>query len=193
MDTKQILRQLISEIKTNHLENILSHVSLKNAHIYCKINRLPGQISGSLLEHYICKKYNMSKNKASDSNGDLKINNLNIEVKSSLGGVCCNKFNYVQIRANHMIDYYLLTAYYLATCNVDEFGGLFVFKISKEDMKYFIMKYGSYSHGTVKKLGKITMEDLNDISNNNEYSIRPVFDSKLWKELQRFRSTELKF
>jgi hypothetical protein len=55
------------------------------------------------------------------------------------------------------------------------------------------MKYGSYSHGTVKKLGKITMEDLNDISNNNEYSIRPAFDSKLWKELQSFRVNEVNF
>jgi hypothetical protein len=79
-----------------------SNGNLKNAHIYCKINNLSGQMSGILIEDFIKNEYNMSKNNSSDCNGDLhsKEFGINYEIKISLGGKNNNKFNYVQLRLN---------------------------------------------------------------------------------------------
>jgi hypothetical protein len=58
-------------------------------------------------------------------------------------------------------------------------------------MKSLILKYGSYAHGTIKKLGKITYDDLNNINNKKEYALRPKYGDKCWTELLRFRVDEI--
>lgn len=180
---KFLLTNLI-ENKVEHLKNILCEETLKDAHIYCKINNLSGQISGVILESYIINKYKMIKSKSSECIGDCSKNNKTIEIKVSLGGKTHNNFNYVQLRPNHKIDYYILTAYIINNSNINDLGDLYIFQINKESMLILIKKYGAYAHGTIAKLGKI---DIIDEKSDKEYCIRPKYQSKCWKELLRFR------
>jgi hypothetical protein len=112
---------------------------------------LSGQFTGAILKKYIKIKYNMTKNNASLCNGDLKCNEIDVEIKTSNGGKKNNKFNYVQLRMNHNCEY-ILTAYHINYKNLDNLGDLYIFKLNKVDMKQIIFSYGGYAHGTIKKL-----------------------------------------
>jgi hypothetical protein len=163
----------------------MKEYELKKAHIYCKINKLNGQISGPLLEKYIIKKYGMIKNKSSDCIGDCKKNSKNIEIKCSLGGDKSHKdFNYVQIRLNHNIDIYLFTAYYINESNINDLGELFIFQIQKEDLIEIIKEFGQYAHGTIKEFGKTFQFD-------KEYALRPKINDNCWKKLLIHRVHEI--
>lgn len=191
--TTEIQLQLIAVLrlsKCDHKTEILTQPDLKRAHIYCKINQLSGQVSGSLIESYIKTKYNMAKNNASACIGDVYHNQTNIEIKMSNGGKDHNRFNYVQLRMNHNCDY-LCTAYYINKDNIETEGELFIFKISKENMKSLIIKYGGYAHGTIQTLGEITGEELNSPINIKEYAIRPKYGDKCWNALLQFRVNEI--
>ena len=185
----QKLKFILDRSKTNHKVEILKQSTLKDAHLYCKLNELSGQVTGPLVEMYIKTKYNMSKNQSSSCIGDVSHHQQNIEIKVSNGGKDHYKFNYVQLRMNHLCDY-LLTAYYISATNIDQYGELFVFKVPKHDMKPLILKYGGYAHGTIQKLGPITKEDLNDGTNDKEYAIRPKYGDSCWNELLPFRIDE---
>lgn len=194
--TRKALKYVLDKSKLNHKVEIMKLASLKDAHAYCKVNWLSGQVSGPLIEDFIKCKYNMTKNKASDCNGDLsftsenKNKRTNLEIKISNGGNQHNKFNYVQIRMNHTCDY-LLTAYYLDYTNIEDGGELFIFRLSKSDISSLIFKYGSYAHGTIQKLGKITVCDLANPNNDKEYALRPKYDSECWNELLLYRVSDI--
>ncbi len=191
-ETKIKLKQLLDSTRSNkiHTDTIMNLPTLKEAHAYCKYNNMSGQFTGPVLEKYIEKKYEMTKNNASECTGDLKCNNVNIEIKASNGGKENNKFNYVQLRMNHDCVY-IFTAYYINYNNLDNLGDLFIFKLKKEDIKPLIVKYGGYAHGTIGELGPISIEDLNDTQNQKEYALRPKYDDKCWKELLQFRLDEI--
>jgi len=176
--------------KINHKLIILKELSLKHAHIYCFINRLSGQKSGPLIEHYIIEKNFMKRNKSYLLIGDANYNNTNYEIKISIGGADHDKFNYVQLRMNHECDY-ILTAYFINEDNLINNGELFIFLLTKSDIKNIILKHGSYAHGTNNQLGKITEENLTDVSNNKEYAIRPKYGDKCWLDLLDFRINEI--
>jgi len=184
------LEDILIKNKMNYKNEIIKEKTLKDAHIYCKINFLSGQLSGPLIEYYIITQNNMKKNNASDCNGDVLYDNNNIEIKISLGGKNNNKFNYVQLRMNHECSY-ILTAYYIDETNIKNLGELFIFKLIKEELIDLIKKYGNYAHGTKKKLGEITIDNLKDITNNKEYSIRPKVGDDCWKTLLQFRINEI--
>jgi hypothetical protein len=181
------LKNILHLSKCNHKKEIIKQSSnIKDAHIYCKVNQLSGQISGPLIEYYIKNTYNMSKNNSSLCIGDLKYKNKNIEIKISTGGKENNKFNYVQLRINHNCDY-ILTAYYLSEKNIKNNGELFIFRLNKNNMKNIILKFGNYAHGTIQKLGIINKKDLNDHNNDKEYAIRPKYGDKCWNELLKYK------
>jgi hypothetical protein len=181
------LKNILHLSKCNHKNEIIKQSSnIKDAHIYCKVNQLSGQISGPLIEYYIKNTYNMSKNNSSLCIGDLKYKNKNIEIKISTGGKENNKFNYVQLRINHNCDY-ILTAYYLSEKNIKNNGELFIFRLNKNNMKNIILKFGNYAHGTIQKLGIINKKDLNDHNNDKEYAIRPKYGDKCWNELLKYK------
>lgn len=190
------LKLILDSSKVNHKEEILKRETLKDAHIYCKLNNLSGQEAGPLIETYMKEKFNMKKNVPSDCKGDMKVSGLltnqpeneNVEIKISNGGKTNNKFNYVQLRLNHDCNY-IFTAYYLDYTNLNQTGELFVFYLNKTIIKELIEKYGSYAHGTIKKLGKISKKDLNSNSNTKEYALRPKYGDKCWNDLLRFRIT----
>jgi hypothetical protein len=190
LETKIKLKHILGLSKCDHKLKILTQPDIKYAHAYCKINQLSGQVAGPLIENYIKSKYEMTKNKASLCIGDLQCNQINIEIKVSSGGKDNNKFNYVQLRMNHPCEY-ILTAYYINEDNIDDLGELFIFKLSKTDIQSIILKYGGYAHGTTKKLGIITIDDLNDVTNNKEYALRPKYGDKCWCELLKFRIDEI--
>tara|TARA_Y200000002_G_scaffold382452_1_gene399577 strand:+ start:13463 stop:14047 length:585 start_codon:yes stop_codon:yes gene_type:complete len=186
---KNQLQYILNLSKVNHSDEILKEESVKHAHIYCKINQLSGQVTGPLIESYIKEKYNMIKNNASLCIGDLQHNNVNIEVKASNGGKNNKKFNFVQLRMNHSCEY-LLTAYHISEENIEQMGELFMFKIKKDTLRDLIFQFGGYAHGTIEKLGKITIEDLQDVTNDKEYAIRPSYGDKCWNALLPFRVEE---
>jgi hypothetical protein len=132
----------------------------------------------------------MTKNNSSLCIGDLQHNQINIEIKISNGGKENDKFNYVQLRMNHSCEY-ILTAYYINENNIESHGELFIFKLTKIEMKKLILIYGGYAHGTIKNLGIITEEQLNDPMNNKEYAIHLKYDSECWRELLQFRINEI--
>ena len=187
---KMKLKHILDSSKVNHKTEILNEDNLKEAHVYCKINNLSGQESGPLIENYIKNKYNMEKNDPSFCIGDLSCNQKNVEIKISNGGKDNKKFNYVQLRMNHNCDY-IFTAYYLDYTNLSQTGELFIFNLKKEDIKNLIMKYGSYAHGTIKKLGKICKKDLDSRDNDKEYALRPKYGDKCWNELLQFRINDV--
>lgn len=191
-ETKIKLKQLLDSSRSNkiHTKAIMELLTLKDAHIYCKLNNLSGQFTGPVLEKYIKIKYKMTKNNASLCNGDLKYNEINVEIKASNGGKENNQFNFVQLRMNHNCEY-ILTAYYIDYTNLDNSGELYIFKLNKENIKPLVVKYGGYAHGTLGELGEITIDDLNVISNPKEYALRPKYGDKCWNELLQFRIQEI--
>ena len=187
-ELKDKLKYVLELPKINHRTEILKQENLKLAHIYCKIHNLSGQISGLLIENYIQHRYKMNKNNSSECIGDLSINNINYEIKISLGGKEHNKFNFVQIRMNHVCDYFLI-AYYICKENLNNLGELYIFQLNKENLKDIIVKYGSYAHGTVEKLGPITL--INDDENDKEYALRPKYNDNCWQMLLKYRKNNL--
>ena len=190
--TKMKLKQLLDSCSSNkvHTEAIMKLPTLKDAHIYCKLNNLSGQSTGPMLEKYIEMKYKMTKNNASSCNGDLQCNGVNVEIKASNGGKENNKFNFVQLRMKHDCEY-IFSAYYIYYSNIDNLGELYIFRLKKENIKQLIWKYGGYAHGTISEHGKKTIEDLNDENNQKEYALRPKYGDKCWVELLNFRVDEI--
>jgi hypothetical protein len=191
-EAKIKLKQILDSTQSNqiHTQAIMKLPTLKDVHIYCKCNNLSGQYTGPVIEKYIRIKGKMTKNNPSSCNGDLTRNNTNLEIKVSNGGKENNKFNFVQLRMNHECDYVLI-AYHLDYTNLDNLGELYIFKVNKALIKPLIMKHGCYAHGTVKNLGVITLENLNDTTNTKEYVLRPKYGDKCWLDLLEFRIDEL--
>jgi hypothetical protein len=178
------LRALVIKAKVNHAAKILTQPDLKAACIYCKLNEdIKPQSYGGLIENYIITTYGVTKNNADSCTGDICIGDQqNYEIKVSLGGKEHSKFNFVQLRMNHVCDY-ILIAYYLSATNIDSNGELFVFKLTKTELKPLIIKYGGLAHGTKAKKGNITPESLDILTNENEYALRPKYGDACWKEL----------
>lgn len=178
------LRRIVLKEKIDHKAKIYEQPTLKDACIYCKIHEdIKPQSYGTLIESYVINKYNVKKNDPAACIGDICIDGkCNYEVKVSLGGKEHNKFNFVQIRMNHVCDY-LFIAYYLSAANIDSNGELFVFKLGKDDIKPLILKYGGLAHGTTTKKGAITQESIDVIGNQTEYALRPKYGDACWTEL----------
>ncbi len=178
------LRRIVLREKIDHKGKIYEQATLKDACIYCKLHDdIRPQSYGTLIESYIINKYNVKKNDPAACIGDLCIDGTrNYEIKVSLGGNDHNKFNFVQIRMNHVCNY-LFIAYYLSAANINTNGELFVFKMTKDDIKPLILKYGGLAHGTTTKKGIITQESIDVTGNQTEYALRPKYGDACWKEL----------
>lgn len=184
------LEEYLAISKINHEYHIMNLATLKEANTYCIIHRVSAQQYGTLLEKFVRTKFNYSKNNASDCTGDCSKEGKNSEVKVSLGGAKHKKFNFVQIRPSHDCDTYILTAYHLSPENVETEGELYIFKVPKSDIKNLVVSYGDYAHGTIKELGIITKDSINDELSIKEYSIRPTINDECWNALLEFRVPE---
>lgn len=99
--------------------------------------------------------------------GDGSKNGINYEIKFT-GHAKGSKFNFVQLRPDHNIDFYIFVCYNMYHNRGK--GKAYILKIPSDHMNKLIVKYGSYAHGSIKKLGKITLENLKN--KNHEYAIR---------------------
>ncbi len=183
----QSLKQHIETQKLKHEDRILEEETFKNAHIQCILNSLSAQQQGPLLERFCIQKQNFTKNNSSDCIGDCSKDGNHYEIKCSLGGRLHNRFNFVQIRPFQKVSHQILTAYHLTEFNVHEAGELYVFDIPKEAMQSLIVRQGSYAHGTKKKNGEITIDDLLLETNQKEQAIRTTIGDSCWEALQEFR------
>ena len=68
------LKELLNLTKMTHRNQIMNEPTLKSAHVYCVVNRVSAQQYGPLLEYYIRKKYDYSKTKKDDCQGDCSKN-----------------------------------------------------------------------------------------------------------------------
>jgi len=184
------LEEHLAHSTMNHDKEIMKKKTIKGAHLYCVVNNVSAQQYGPLLEKYIRILKGFVKNTASQCNGDCSKDDKNAEVKVSLGGAEHKKFNWVQLRVSHDVQYYILTAYHLTSKNVETGGELYVFRVQKEDMLPLIANYGGYAHGTNKEHGAITIADLKDEKNKKEYAMRPSYGDKCWLDLMKFRVSE---
>lgn len=132
--------------------------------ILCK-NYLSSNQYGPLLHNYIMKEFNLSK-PINNTSGDGYYNNQNIEIKVSLGDRN-GKLNMVHIRPDHNIDYYLVLTYNIFE---NDLGKIYWFKCPSDELYSLLPKYGTYAHGTIKKLGRLT--DTNIYGRNCEYALR---------------------
>ena len=180
------LREHLALSEVHHEQEVMKLATLKEAHVYCVLNNLSAQQYGPLLEKFIYTKFHYAKNKATECTGDCSKDGKNYEVKVSLGGKKHREFNFVQIRPAHTCDAYIFTAYHLCRENVDSEGELYIFKVPKATMQEILATFGAYAHGTIRQLGPITVESLNDKTTIKEYALRPTIDDACWKALLPF-------
>lgn len=120
--------------------------------------------------------------------GDGQKRGMTFEIKFS-AHARRSRFNFVQIRPDHNINFYIFVCYNLYDSS--PMGSAYIIKIPASNVYDLIVKYGSYAHGTCKKLGKITKENLK--GRNCEYALRCDPNSKnttksnqIWVELLKF-------
>ena len=122
-----------------------------------------------------------------ETSGDGHKNGKNYELKFSLhtkdGG-----FNFVQIRPDHTVDYYLVGGYNLFE---GEIGKAYICKVPAEKIYELLPEYGGYAHGTISKLGKITCDNIK--GRGCEFALRPNANAadgtkkkRLWNELMKY-------
>ena len=123
-----------------------------------------------------------------ETSGDGSKNGKNYEIKFSAHDKN-SKFNWVQIRPDHTVDYYIFIGYNLFE---EEFGKAYNFKIPAEDLYQLVIEYGGYAHGTCKELGAITKENFK--GRNCEYALRinpnalGKKSTELWTKLQTYNT-----
>jgi hypothetical protein len=147
---------------------------------------------GPLMEKFIKNKFNITKPLNSTSGDGCSKRKKNIEIKVSLG-TSHGSFNFVQIRPDHKIHYYLFLAYDL---HVGKEGKVYWLLCKPQELYKLIPEYGGYAHGTVAKFGKISQRNLK--GRNMEYALRPSplaqkgsKPYKLWQiMLKKFQRTE---
>lgn len=127
--------------------------------------------------------------KKNSTSGDGHKNNKNIEIKSSIHAKN-SKLNYVQIRPDHDVHYYIFIAYNMY--ENDTIGKAYIFNIPSERLYDIVIKYGSYAHGNAKIHGTITRDNFK--GKNLEYCLRfnpNVVKKKsksfeLWNEFKKY-------
>ena len=116
--------------------------------------------------------------------GDASKAGENYEIKASM---CDKTLNYVQIRPDHNVHWYILIGFFIQ----DNRPTLRTLKVPSDKIYELVVKYGGYAHGTVGELGTVRQETIR--GNNNEYSLRPKPNGnpgtkprKLWDELVQY-------
>jgi hypothetical protein len=135
----------------------------------------------------ICKNDLGIGNALNSTSGDGHKNGNNYEIKASIHAYK-SKLNFVQIRPDHDINYYILIAYNMY--ENDTIGNAHIFKIPSHIVYDLIVRFGGYSHGTHAVLGKITSDNIK--GRNCEYTLRCDPNAKkgksfkLWNEFMKY-------
>jgi len=121
------------------------------------------------------------------TSGDGHKNGINYEIKASIHAKK-SKINFVQIRPDHNVNYYILIAYNLY--ENETIGNAHVFKVPSNILYDLIVKHGGYAHGTYDKFGRITIDNIK--GRNCEYALRCDPNAKkgkcfdLWNEFMKY-------
>lgn len=206
--TSMVQHMRISTNKNIIKENIINYNNFLHQCVACR-HYLNSQSTGALIEKIIKNKLNINNIqpnlkylKYTTTNdiinetdtlskiingGDGYKNNIIYEIKYS-GHSNTSKCNFVQIRPNNNIDYYILIVYSLQE-NIQ--GKYYIIKIPSQELYELLPLYGSYAHGSKKELGPITLDSI--YNNNFEYALRPNLSSgkyhQLWLELLKYETT----
>ncbi len=170
--------QLAREVRKNKSKvKWQNYTTLRDYAIDCIIYGVSAQSYGPGAENLI-KKFCNFKKETDDDSGDARRNDTRIEVKFSLANPK-QKINFVQIRPHYNVDYYLFVYYDITTDTLDS---LF---LPSKDLYKLIPDYGNYAHGSIKALGEITTESVEN--NEYEYAFRPEIkdDNKIMCELKK--------
>jgi len=122
-----------------------------------------------------------------ETSGDGHKNGINYEIKASIHS-SKSKINFVQIRPDHNIDYYIFIAYNMY--ENETIGNAHIFKIPSNNVYELIIRYGGYAHGTCNVLGQITIDNIK--GRNCEYALRCDPNAKkgksfeLWNEFIKY-------
>ena len=122
-----------------------------------------------------------------NTSGDGHKNGINYEIKSSVHAKK-SKLNFLQIRPDHNVDYYIFIAYNMY--ENDNIGKAHIFKIPSNNLYDLIVNYGGYAHGTCDKLDNITIDNIK--GRNCEYALRCNPNAKkgrnleLWNEFIKY-------
>lgn len=171
------------------IDKIISCESLTDI---CILGREYLSPQGTSMESIIKQHLNIGP-KIDETSGDGCKNNINYELKVSIHSIN-SKLNFVQIRPDHNVHYYILIGYNMYDPIDQNKGKGYIFKVPSDTMYDLIIKYGGYAHGTKKVLGDtITLENLK--GRNCEYALRCNPNSKkgkdytLWNELLKYEVT----
>jgi hypothetical protein len=121
------------------------------------------------------------------TSGDGHKNGLNYEIKASIHAKNSH-LNFVQIRPDHSVDFYILVAYNMY--ENDAIGNAHIFKVPSNIIYNLIVKYGGYAHGSCSILGCITIDNIK--GRNCEYALRCDPNAKkgksfeLWNEFIKY-------
>lgn len=165
------------------LQKITSQPTLTGKCIMARNNLTP---QSTEMEN-ICKQDLKIENPIDEVSGDGRKNGKNYEIKISIHARR-SKLNFVQIRPDHNVDYYIFIAYNMY--ENDSIGQAYIFKISSNNVYDLVIRYGGYAHGTCSVLGKITLDNIK--GRNCEYALRCDPNSKkgknlaLWDELKKY-------
>jgi len=138
----------------------------------------------------ICKKDLDIGNALNSTSGDGHKNGVNYEIKASIHANK-SKINFVQIRPDHDIHYYIFIAYNMYDDADTTTGNAHIFKIPSQIVYDLIVRFGGYAHGTCAALGKITSDNIK--SRNCEYALRCDPNAKkgksfdIWNEFMKYK------
>lgn len=168
------------------LEKIQNSLSLLEK---CILSRKHISCQSTLLETIVKNDLNI-ENKKNETSGDGCKNGVTFEIKISIHGKS-GKFNFVQIRPDHQIDYYIMIAYNIYE---EDLGKAYIMKIPSSVIYELVCQYGGYAHGTKKVLGDISRHVL--YGRQCEYALRPTAigkknskGRKLWDIMQTYDVT----
>lgn len=169
IDDDNEFRRLVSSMKlaTDYKTLCQNETDILKKCILCKRFLSANQWS-VIMESHIKRRFNIGRpNSSVSGDGCSKINGMNVEIKVSLGD-SQGQMNFVQLRPDHNIDYYLLLAYNMFESTM---GKVYWFLCKADDLYELIPAFGSYAHGTIEKLGVITSDNMK--GRNCEYCLRP--------------------
>lgn len=171
METSELdsLRKLVQDMrgKNDHLHRCEAENDTLNKCILCKAYLSSNQWS-FMLEKHVKTIFDIGRKKDNVSGDGISMKrSKKIEIKVSLGDVN-GQMNFVQLRPDHKIDFYVLLAYNLFE---GELGGIYWFICDPASLYSLLSEYGGYAHGTIEKLGPITSDNI--YGRNCEYVLRP--------------------
>lgn len=172
------LSQFVRYMRQNkEIQYIINEPDTLTKCILCK-HCLSSQKWSHVMEKHIKTLFGIEE-KVNEVSGDGTLNGLNVEIKVSLGD---NKggFNFVQIRPDHFIDYYIFLVYDLY---YGDLGKIHWFLIEKNQMTDLLKSYGQYAHGTISKHGS-------DYNTRLEYALRcnKIKQTKVWCEISKYET-----